>query len=339
MSRDRIILAIESSCDETAMSIIKGNKDILANVVSSQVKDHASFGGVIPELASRLHYQNIDIVFEETMAKANLTIKDIDGIAIVNGPGLIGALHVGVVFAKALASINNLPILPVNHIAGHIYANNLMVDLKFPLLALIVSGGHTELVYMNEHLVFNKIGETQDDAVGESYDKVSRVLGLGYPGGPIIDNLAKNGQDIYDFPTPLDDDSYNFSYSGLKSAIINKVNTLKMKDETFNNEDISCSFQKRAIDILVKKSLKAALEYDVKQFIIGGGVAANSYLRGEISRLFSEKLPDVEVVLPPLWATTDNAAMIASLASFYKEDDFSKDYSFSVNPNMDLTNE
>jgi len=336
MSRPRIILAIESSCDETAMAIIKGQKEILASVVSSQIKDHASFGGVIPELASRLHYQNIDIVFDQVMKEANLTIKDIDGIAIVNGPGLIGALHVGVVFAKSLASINNIPILPVNHIAGHVYANNLIADLQFPLLALIVSGGHTELVYMEKHLDFKILGQTQDDAIGESYDKVARILNLGYPGGPIIDQLAQKGKDIYDFPMPLNDDSYNFSYSGLKSAVINKVNTLKMKNEPFNNEDISASFQKSAVDILIKKSLHAAKTYPIKQFILGGGVAANSYLRSEIERVFKKQLPNVEVVLPPLWATTDNAAMIASLASFYDENEFKDDYGFGVNPNMSL---
>ncbi|WP_423364710.1 tRNA (adenosine(37)-N6)-threonylcarbamoyltransferase complex transferase subunit TsaD [Mycoplasma sp. P36-A1] len=336
MENERIILAIETSCDETAMSILKGNKKLLANIVSSQIDQHSLNGGVVPELASRLHLQNIDSVFKETMSKANISIEDVDGIAIVNGPGLIGALHVGVMFAKSIAYLNNIPILPIHHIAGHIYANELITDLKFPLIALVVSGGHTELVLMNNHLEFKVLGQTHDDAIGESYDKIARVLGLGYPGGPIIDKLAKSGTDIYNFPIPKNDKTYDFSYSGLKSAVINKVNTLKMKKESYNNDDIACSFQTSAIAPLISKTLMAAKEFNAVQVVLAGGVSANSYLREKITEEFKEKLPLVELVLPPLWATTDNAAMIASVASHYKKEAYTNNYSFSVNPNRKL---
>ncbi|MDF9867186.1 N6-L-threonylcarbamoyladenine synthase [Bacilli bacterium PM5-3] len=331
-----VILAIETSCDETAISIIKDN-EIVANVVSSQIKDHQFNGGVVPELASRLHLKNIDIVFCEALNKANLTIDDIDYISVVNGPGLIGALHVGVVFAKSLSFINNIPLLFVHHIAGHIYANNLIDELKFPLLALVVSGGHTELVLMKEHLSFEVLGQTLDDAIGECYDKVARILGLGYPGGPIIDKLAKEGKDIYDFPIPLDDKSYNFSYSGLKSAVINKVNQLKMKNENFNVEDIASSFQTSAIQPLLNKSLNAIKEYNVKHFVLAGGVAANSYLRDEVQDMVNTNKLDIKLTLPPLWCCTDNAAMIASLSSFYCSDDYKLEYNFGVEPNKKIS--
>lgn len=336
IDNERVILAIETSCDETAIAIIKGQKELLANIVSSQIKQHQDNGGVVPELASRLHYENVDHVFNQALQEAKITLKDIDGIAVVNGPGLIGALHVGTIFAKSIAYLNNIPILSVHHIAGHIYANNLISDLKFPLLALVVSGGHTELVYMPNHLDFKVLGQTQDDAIGESYDKIARILDLGYPGGPIIDKLAKEGQNIYDFPIPKNDNTYDFSYSGLKSAVINKVNTLKMKKEEFNNADIARSFQESAVAPLITKSIKAAKEYNVKQFLIAGGVSANSYLRQEIENNFTKELPNVELLLPPLWATTDNAAMIASLASFYQDSYFNNEYDFAVNPNRKL---
>ncbi|MDL2211497.1 tRNA (adenosine(37)-N6)-threonylcarbamoyltransferase complex transferase subunit TsaD [Erysipelotrichaceae bacterium OttesenSCG-928-M19] len=332
---NKCILAIETSCDETAIAIMRNN-ELLANVVSSQIKDHEFHGGVIPELASRLHLDNIDIVFQKALKEANISISDISLIAIVNGPGLIGALHVGVVFAKALAYINNIPLLPVHHIAGHIYASNLLEEFNFPLLALVVSGGHTELVLLNEHLDFKILGQTLDDAIGESYDKIARVLGLGYPGGPIIDKLAALGKNNYDFPIPLMDDSYNFSYSGLKSAVINKVNQLKMKHESYENADIACSFQISAITPLIQKTLKAIKEYQINHFVLAGGVAANSYLRKEITTAINKENPNVKVTLPPLWCCTDNAAMICSLASFYNEDSYLNNYHFSVNPNMKL---
>lgn len=334
---EKIILAIESSCDETAIAIIKGKKTILSNIVSSQIKNHEHNGGVVPELASRLHLENIDVVLAEALNKAELSLSDIDLITIVNGPGLIGALHVGTVFAKSLAYINNIPILPVHHIAGHIYANNLIDELSFPLLALVVSGGHTELVLMKDHLEFEVLGQTLDDAIGECFDKVAKILSLGYPGGPIIDKLAKEGQNIYNFPIPLLDDSYNFSYSGLKSAVINKVNQLKMKKEDYNVADIATSFQCSAVEPLVIKSLKAINDFDVKHFVLAGGVAANSYLRERVQEMIDTKTKDVALTLPPLWCCTDNAAMIASLASYYDESAYLTRYNFSVEPNKKLS--
>ena len=331
------ILAIETSCDETAMSIIKENK-IIGNVISSQIKDHHLNGGVIPELASRLHLENIDIVFNELLIQSQITTNDIDYIAVVNGPGLIGALHVGIVFAKSLSFINNIPILPVHHIAGHIYANQLIEDFRFPLLALVVSGGHTQLVLMNHHLHFEILGQTLDDAVGECYDKVARVLEIGYPGGPIIDKLAREGNNIYDFPISLIDDTYNFSYSGLKSAVINKVNTLNMKKEHYNIEDIACSFQYSAIEPLVIKSIRAIKNFNIKQLVLAGGVAANSYLRESIDKMTREKVDfEVDLIKLPIKYTSDNAAMIASLASFYNKNDFTFDYSFKAYPNKPLS--
>ncbi|MEG0686396.1 MAG: tRNA (adenosine(37)-N6)-threonylcarbamoyltransferase complex transferase subunit TsaD, partial [Erysipelotrichales bacterium] len=261
---------------------------------------------------------------------------DIDYIAVVNGPGLVGALHVGIMFAKTLSYVNNIPLMPVHHIAGHIYANNLVDELEFPLLALVVSGGHTELVLMKEHMSFEVLGQTLDDAIGECYDKVARILGLGYPGGPIVDNLAKKGNHTYEFPIPLNDDSYNFSYSGLKSSVLNKVNQMKMKNEEINLEDFMYSFQYSAIKPLIQKSIKAINEFDIKHFVLAGGVAANSYLRSEIEKAITDNNSETKITLPPLWCCTDNGAMIASLASYIDEKEFNKDYSFSVEVNKKL---
>lgn len=333
---DRIILAIETSCDETAISIIKNHKDILANVVSSQIKDHTENGGVVPELASRLHLENIEIVFNKALNDAGLTINDIDNIAVIYGPGLIGSLHVGVMFAKTISYLNNIPLIYLNHMASHIYACNLVDDLTFPLLALVVSGGHTELVYMKEHLNFEVLGQTQDDAIGESYDKVAKALGLGYPGGPIIDKLAKTGEAIYDFPVSMKSELYNFSYSGLKSAVLNKLNQFKMKNIDFKNEDIAASFQKSAVQQLMEKTINTINNYEVKHFIIAGGVAANSYLREEVVKTIENIDKEIKITLPPLWCCTDNAAMVASLASFYTEDNYLFEYNKSARPNLNL---
>lgn len=333
---EKIILAIETSCDETAIAIIKDNKTILSNIVSSQIKNHEHNGGVVPELASRLHLENIDVVFNESLKAANVTIDDISLIAVVNGPGLIGALHVGTVFAKSLSYINKIPILPIHHIAGHIYANNLVDELSFPLLALVVSGGHTELVLMKEHLSFEVLGQTLDDAIGECYDKVAKILSLGYPGGPIIDKLAQTGSNIFSFPIPLLDNTYNFSYSGLKSSVINKVNQLKMKKESYNVADIATSFQCSAIEPLIVKSLRAIKEYDIKHFVLAGGVAANSYLREEVQKMIDTHADNVKLTLPPLWCCTDNAAMIACVAAYYNKSAYASCYNFSVDPNKKL---
>lgn len=333
---DRIIVAIETSCDETAVSIINNHKEILANVVSSQIKNHSENGGVVPELASRLHLENIDVVFNTALKDAKLSINDIDKIAVIYGPGLIGALHVGVMFAKTISYLNDIPIIYLNHMASHIYACNLIDDLEFPLLALVVSGGHTELVYMKEHLNFKVLGQTQDDAIGETYDKVAKALDLGYPGGPIIDKLAKEGKAIYDFPVSMKNDLYNFSYSGLKSSVLNQLNQFRMKNIDFKIEDIAASFQKSAIQQLMEKTLNTLNNYEIKHFVLAGGVAANSYLRDESVRVINNLDKEIKITLPPLWCCTDNAAMVASLASFYKDNDYAYEFGKSAKPNLNL---
>lgn len=314
---DKIILAIESSCDETACAILRNDHELLANVISTQIDIHKKYGGVMPEIASRLHIENIGVVIKEALTKANVTMNDISAIAVTRGPGLIGALHVGIQAAKSLALYYNLPLIPVHHLAGHIYASEFVAPLKFPCLCIVVSGGNTELVIMKKHLDFTIIGQTKDDAIGEAFDKVARVLGLSYPGGVEIDKLFPIGKDNYKLPKPLHDHSYNYSYSGLKTAVINEVHKLKQNGVEVNVSDMAHSFQKTAIDILLEKALPAIKEYSCKQVLLAGGVSANSYLRSEIvARL---KDTPIEVILPPLWCTTDNAAMIAKVGSYLYE--------------------
>lgn len=329
-----IILAIETSCDETSIAILKDGKELLANIVSTQIETHKQFGGVMPEVASRLHVENITVCIEEAMTKANLKYEDITLIAVTKGPGLIGALHVGLQAAKAISIAYNIPILGVNHMAGHIYANKYVSEFKFPLLTLVVSGGHTQLYLMNNEYDFVCLGETRDDAVGEVYDKVSRVLGLGYPGGPIIDKLAHIGENKYDLPYPKISDKYAFSFSGLKTAVLNLINGLKMKNIEFKNEDIACSFQKKVIEILTDKVLLALKEYKVNQVLVAGGVSANKELRETIVNRVKEKHKNVDVVIPPMWCCTDNAAMLA-MAAYYSDEEIS-DLSMSVDPSLSL---
>ncbi len=308
------ILAIESSCDETSMSVIEDGHIDLGTIILSQIDIHKMYGGVVPEIASRSHVENITIVLEEVLAKANLTMDEIDAIAVTYGPGLIGSLLVGLLAAKTLAYIYNKPLIPVHHIAGHIYANNLVKKMAFPLIALVISGGHTELIYMKENYSFKKIGGTLDDAVGECYDKVARVLGLPYPGGPSIDKLAKEGNDTYKLPIPLNDESYDFSFSGLKSAVINLVNNEKQKGNELRKEDLACSFQNRVVEILTKKTIKALKEYHVKNLIVAGGVAANSTIRKSLELECLKN--DVNLTVPPILYCTDNAAMIGAAGFF-----------------------
>ncbi|WP_068677009.1 tRNA (adenosine(37)-N6)-threonylcarbamoyltransferase complex transferase subunit TsaD [Oceanobacillus sp. Castelsardo] len=311
MSKDTIILGIETSCDETAVAIVKNGKEIISNVVSSQIESHKRFGGVVPEIASRHHVEQMTLVLEQAFDEGQITWDDIDAIAVTEGPGLVGALLVGVNSAKALAFAKQKPLVGVHHIAGHIYANRLEQEFEFPLLALIVSGGHTELVLMKEHGQYEVIGETRDDAAGEAYDKVARMLGLAYPGGPHIDRLAHEGKETIDFPRAwLEEDSYDFSFSGLKSAVINKIHNAKQRGETLKDEDIAASFQASVIEVLTKKTLRAAKEYKVKQVIVAGGVAANKGLRITLMNAFSET--NIPLYVPPLSLCTDNAAMIAA---------------------------
>ncbi len=329
----KIILAIESSCDETAVAITK-NGELLANVVATQIEVHQKYGGVMPEIASRLHAENIGVVLKEALEQAHLTFADVDAFAVTRGPGLIGALHVGLQAAKTLAMLYHKPLIPVHHLAGHIYANEYVKPLVFPLLAIVVSGGNTELVIMKDHLDFHIIGETKDDAVGECYDKVARVLGLPYPGGIPIDKLAKNGQNTYHLPSPLHDGSYDFSYSGLKTAVINLVHNLEMKKETLRVEDLCASFQETAIEMIIERAKRAVKEYNVQQVVLAGGVSANSYLRKRIVETYENS--HVDVIIPPMWCCTDNAAMIAKVAERLYDKKVFADLSLSVDPSWQI---
>ena len=312
--KDMYILGIESSCDETSVSIVKNGTEEIATVISSQIDIHKDYGGVVPEIASRHHVKNITIVLEECLEKGKMTMEEVDAIAITYGPGLIGSLLIGLEAAKTLAFLYKKPLIPVHHIAGHIYANSLVRPFEFPLLALVVSGGHTELIEMTGHYKFQKLGGTLDDAIGECYDKVARVIGLEYPGGPKLDKLAKLGKNTYKLPIPLNDDSYNFSFSGLKSAVINLAHNEEQRGNELNKEDLAASFQNVAVGSVINKTKKAIQDKNIKYLIVAGGVAANQILRQEIEKLGEEM--NVEVSIPPMKYCTDNATMIAA-AGYY----------------------
>ena len=312
--KDVYILAFESSCDETSVSIIKNGREEIATVVLSQMDIHALYGGVVPEIASRKHIENITLVIEETLNKAHMTLENIDAIAVTYGPGLIGSLLIGVQAAKTLSYIYHKPLIPVHHIAGHIYANNLVRPLEFPLIALVVSGGHTDLIYMKEDYSFERIGGTLDDAVGEAYDKVARVIGLAYPGGPLVDQYAHQGEDTYNLPLPKDDESYDFSFSGLKSAVINLVHNEEQRGNKIIAENLATSFQNRVVEILTKKTMRALKEYHVKNLIVAGGVSANKGLREQLEKLCKKE--DITLTVPEIRYCTDNAAMIGA-AGYY----------------------
>ncbi|WP_339183214.1 tRNA (adenosine(37)-N6)-threonylcarbamoyltransferase complex transferase subunit TsaD [Oceanobacillus sp. FSL W7-1293] len=335
MKKDTMILGIETSCDETAASIVKNGREILSNVVASQIESHKRFGGVVPEIASRHHVEQMTMVLEEAVNQADVTWEDIDAIAVTEGPGLVGALLVGVNAAKALAFAKNKPLIGVHHIAGHIYANRLENEFAFPLLALIVSGGHTELVIMKDHYDYELIGETRDDAAGEAYDKVARMLKLPYPGGPQIDRLSAEGKDTIDFPRAwLEEGSYDFSFSGLKSAVINTLHNAEQRGETLNPTDVAASFQQSVIDVLIEKTYRAAQEYKVKQVIVAGGVAANKGLRQSLKNRFNHT--DTELYIPPIHLCTDNAAMIAAAGTILYEKEKFKALDLNANPSLML---
>ncbi|HFI0035522.1 TPA: tRNA (adenosine(37)-N6)-threonylcarbamoyltransferase complex transferase subunit TsaD [Streptococcus suis] len=318
--KDRLILAIETSCDETSVAVLRNDAELLSNVIASQIASHQRFGGVVPEVASRHHVEVITACIEEALLEAEVTAEDLTAVAVTYGPGLVGALLVGISAAKAFAWANGLPLVPVNHMAGHLMAARAVKELEFPLLALLVSGGHTELVYVSEAGDYKIVGETRDDAVGEAYDKVGRVMGLPYPAGRVIDELAHEGQDIYDFPRAMiKEDNLEFSFSGLKSAFINLYHNAQQKGETLSNTDLSASFQACVMDILMAKTQKALEQYPVKTLVVAGGVAANQGLR---ERLAAE-ITDVEVIIPPLRLCGDNAGMIALAAvSEYNKENF-----------------
>lgn len=307
------ILAVESSCDETSVAIVKDGKEVLSHVVLSQIDIHKVFGGVVPEIASRNHVVHMTRVFEEAIKQSNLSIDDIDLVAVTQGPGLIGSLLVGINAATTFAFAHQKKIIGVNHLIGHIYAANIEHEIKFPALALLVSGGHTELLYIKDHMDIKMLGTTLDDAVGEAYDKVARTLGLSYPGGPIIDKLAALGKETYTLPRSyLDKEAYNFSFSGLKSAVINLVHNATQRGEEIRVNDMCKSFQESVLDVLVDKTKHAAEMLDVKQVILAGGVAANKGLRTRIK----EEIKDKEILIPSMEYCTDNAAMIGAAAYF-----------------------
>lgn len=308
--KDVYILAIESSCDEMSASVVKNGNEEVKTIVLSQMDIHKKYGGVVPEIASRCHIESATMVLDELFNNTDITMDDITAIAVTYGPGLVGSLLVGLQIAKTLSFVYNKPLIPVHHITGHIYANNLVKELKFPLIALVVSGGHTDLIYMKEHFNFKKIGSTLDDAVGECYDKVARVIGLSYPGGPLVDELAHKGNPTYKLPTPLDDDTYNFSFSGLKSAVINLVHNEKERRKEINEKDLAASFQKIITDILVKKTKRSLKEYNVNNLIICGGVAANRGIRDKFMTICKEN--NIDLTVPSIKYCTDNAAMIAA---------------------------
>ncbi len=328
-----LVLGIESSCDETSVAIVKDGKEVLSNVINSQIKIHEKFGGVVPEVASRHHVYQVSMVFEEAFKVANVKPEDIDLVAVTEGPGLIGSLLVGVNAAKTFAMIYNKPLIAVHHLAGHIYANAIEHEMKFPCIALLVSGGNTELIYMKEHFSFEIIGETLDDAVGEAYDKVARVVGLPYPGGPHVDRLAHEGKDTYHLPRVyLEDGSYNFSFSGLKSAVINLAHNLSQRGEEVNKENLCASFQNSVTEVLVNKTLSLAKEKNVKNIIVAGGVSANKGLKER----FFEEGKDFNISIPSIKYCTDNAAMIAAAGFFAYQKGRRADLSLNAYSSMEL---
>ena len=312
MDKDIIVLAVESSCDETSVSIVKNGSEEIATTVLTQMDTHAKYGGVVPEIASRMHTENITMVLEDALKKANMKVSDVDAIAVTYAPGLLGSLLVGVEFAKVLSFVYNKPLIATHHIAGHIYANNLVKKLEFPLLALVVSGGHTELVLMEDDYKFKVLGTTKDDAIGESFDKVARVLDLPYPGGPNVEKYAALGEPTYNLPKPMNNDELNFSFSGLKSAVINLRHNEEQRGNEIRKYDLARSFQDVAFDQVIRKTRLAIERYDIKRVIVAGGVSASKNLRELMQELCQEM--NVDLSIPPMRYCTDNATMIACAA-------------------------
>ncbi|MFO8068968.1 MAG: tRNA (adenosine(37)-N6)-threonylcarbamoyltransferase complex transferase subunit TsaD [Alkalibacterium sp.] len=329
------ILAIETSCDETSAAVIEDGHTILSNIVASQIKSHQRFGGVVPEIASRHHVEQITLIIEDALKEAAVTYDELDAVAVTEGPGLVGALLIGVNAAKAIAFAHDLPLIAVNHIKGHIFANQLVSTLSFPILSLVVSGGHTELIYMESEDSYEIIGETRDDAAGEAYDKIGRVLGVPYPGGKHIDQMAHEGKDTYHFPRAMmKDDTFDFSFSGLKSSFINTVHNAKQKDEEIHLNDLAASFQAAVIDVLVSKTIRAAKGKKVNQLVLAGGVAANKGLRTALQTAVSEELTEVEMLIPPLELCGDNAAMIGAAAYIQLKNNNFADYTLNGRPGL-----
>ncbi len=333
----KIILAIESSCDETSAAVVVNGREVLSNVIASQIDTHKKFGGVVPEVASRMHIEVVDSVVKAALEEAEVTLKDIDGIGVTYGPGLVGALLVGLQYAKGLALGANKPLIGVNHIQGHISANFIEhKDLKPPFVSLVVSGGHTFIVYVKGYREFEVIGQTRDDAAGEAYDKVARALGLGYPGGPKIDKLAKEGNpDSIEFPrAKFHDDTLDFSFSGVKSAVLNYLNKAKMKDIEVNKADVAASFQKAIVDVLKNNVFLTCERRGVDKIAVAGGVASNSCLRETLKTEGAKR--GIEILFPSPILCTDNAAMIGSAAFFNYEEGLISDLDINAKPNLKL---
>ncbi|MBO0431962.1 tRNA (adenosine(37)-N6)-threonylcarbamoyltransferase complex transferase subunit TsaD [Enterococcus sp. DIV0660C] len=336
MNRE-LILAIESSCDETSVAVVEDGTKILSNIVASQINSHKRFGGVVPEVASRHHVEQITLCIDEALTEAKVTVAEISAVAVTYGPGLVGSLLIGISAAKAFAWANNLPLIPVNHMAGHIYAARFIKPFEFPLIALLVSGGHTELVYMQEDGSYEIIGETRDDAAGEAYDKVGRVLGLSYPSGKEIDELAHQGKDNYHFPRAMiHEANYDFSFSGLKSAFINLVHNAEQRGEELDKNDLAASFQASVVEVLVTKTLRACKEFPVKQLVVAGGVAANQGLREGLTTALAEEMPEVELIIPPLRLCGDNAAMIGAAAHVERQKGIVAELKLNADPSLVL---
>ena len=320
--KDIYILAIESSCDETSVSIIKNGHDDIATVINSQIDVHTKYGGVVPEVASRLHLENITMVIDECLEKANMKLEDIDAFACTYGPGLLGSLLVGVEATKVLSFVYNKPLIVVNHMMGHICANMIGNNLTYPLLSLVISGGHTDLILMENEGSFKYLGQTLDDAIGEAYDKVARILSLPYPGGPNVEKYASLGEDTYTMPKILTDDSFNFSFSGIKSHVNNLYHNANQRGEEVNKYDLACSFQSCVTNHLVNKTKKALEKYNLKTLLISGGVASNSFIRNSLKNMCDSIKVNMNV--PSKIYCTDNAAMIGAAAYIlYKNNKFS----------------
>lgn len=337
MQKKDIILAIETSCDETAVAVLSQGRELLSNLVSSQINIHQPFGGVVPEIASRQHLEQVNRLIDLSLKEAGVVFQELDAVAVTYGPGLVGALLVGVSTAKALSYSLKLPLVGVNHIEGHIYANWLNHEqIEFPLVCLIVSGGHTALVQMDDHGKYQLLGQTQDDAVGEAYDKVARVLGLGYPGGPVLDRLARQG-DPKAVALPrawLGQDNYNFSFSGLKTAVLNYLNRAHLKGEAVNQADLAAGFQDSVVEVLVEKTIGAASKKGLKTVLLAGGVAANSSLRERLEARCNEL--GLRLLYPTLDFCTDNAAMIACAGYHRYRMGYRSDYYLNAVPNLKL---
>ncbi|MGR3741389.1 tRNA (adenosine(37)-N6)-threonylcarbamoyltransferase complex transferase subunit TsaD [Companilactobacillus sp. DQM5] len=335
--KDTLILAFESSCDETSVAVIKNGKEILSNIIATQIKSHQRFGGVVPEVASRHHVEQITICTDLALKEAGVTYEDLDAVAVTYGPGLVGSLLIGIMAAKSIAFAHNLPLIKVNHLAGHIYAANLVSDLKYPFMALIVSGGHTEIVRVDSPGEFKRLGDTRDDAVGEAFDKIGRVLGLKYPAGKQIDQMAQLGNDTFGFPRAmLQEDNLDFSFSGLKSAFINTVHHADQVGEKLDKNDLATSFQECVVDILTEKTFRALKNNPVKQLIVAGGVAANSGLKKRFADEITKRNLDLDLIVPPIRLCGDNAAMIGAAAQVeYDKNNFTE-LSLNADPSLDF---